>query len=93
MNLISAHFTAQKIEPLFQNLRFDNDGNGYRVLELPQLNIYLTEEQSEYIFELIDAGLHKETYSDLEDKVLTLSDSLEVANEALTTLREIARGE
>ena len=41
----------------------------------------------------MDKELHEKTYTDLEDEVLTLSDSLEVANEAITTLREIARGE
>jgi len=47
----------------------------------------------EDLFEKLDKKLHKETYSDLEDKVFVLEDDLEVANEALTTLREIARGE
>ena len=55
--------------------------------------IFATENQLEDLFNKIDKKLHKKTYSYLEDEVLTLSDSLDVANEALTTLREIARGE
>jgi len=55
--------------------------------------IFLDEIHLEVLFEELDKKLHKETYSDLEDKVFDLSDNLDVANEALTTLREIARGE
>ena len=55
--------------------------------------IFMDDIHLEVLFEQLDKKLHKETYSDLEDKVFTLEDNLEVANEAITTLREIARGE
>ena len=88
MNLINAHYTTSSINPVFKEF-----ANNTKILELPELNIYITKKQAENIFHVMDKELHKETYSDLEDEVLTLTDSLEVANEALTTLREIARGE
>jgi len=88
MNLINAHYTTSNINPVFKEF-----ANNTKILELPELNIYITKKQAENIFHVMDKELHKETYSDLEDKVFDLSDNLDVANEALTTLREIARGE
>ena len=88
MNLINAHYTTSNINPVFKQF-----ANNTKILELPELNIYITKKQAKNIFDVMDKELHKETYSDLEDKVFILEDDLEVANEALTTLREIARGE
>jgi len=88
MNLINAHYTTSNINPIFKE--FDNNT---KILELPELNVYITIKQAENIFDVMDKELHEKTYSDLEDKVFTLEDNLEVANEAITTLREIARGE
>jgi len=55
--------------------------------------VFMDEIHLEILFEQLDKKLHKETYSDLEDKVFDLSDNLDVANDAIKTLREIARGE
>ena len=88
MNLINAHYTTSSINPIFKQF-----ANNTKILELPELNIYITKKQAENIFDLMDKELHEKTYTGLEDEVLTLSDSLDVANEALTILREIARGE
>ena len=88
MNLINAHYTTSNINPIFKEF-----ANNTKILELPELNIYITKKQAENIFDVMDKELHEKTYSDLEDEVFTLADDLDVANEALTTLREIARGE
>jgi len=88
MNLINAHYTTSKINPVFK--QFDNNT---KILELPELNIYVTKKQAENIFDVMDNELHEKTYSNLEDEVFTLQDYYDDLVEQNTRLIEQAVGE
>ena len=88
MNLINAHYTTSNINPIFKEF-----ANNTKILELPELNIYVTKKQAENIFDVMDKELHEKTYSDLEDEVFTLQDYYDDLVEQNTRLIEQAVGE
>jgi hypothetical protein len=65
------------------------DGVNYRVLTLGQgVNIFLTEDQTEELFDKLDKKLHKKTYSDLQDDCFNLDDDLRVSNELVAMYQD-----
>ena len=48
----------------------------------------LSTEQAERLFSELDLKLHKETYTNLEDRCLTLESDLENANERIEDLED-----
>ena len=90
-NRVEIHLDKYDIIEVCDNLKCDKECIPIKLGQ--DSTIFGTSIFYEDLFEKLDKKLHKETYSDLEDKVFILEDDLEVANEALATLREIARGE
>ena len=62
----------------------DFGGNKYRTLFLgTDINVFITDEQAEAMFDMLDKRLHKKTYSDLEDENLNYEIDLNNANELI----------
>jgi len=90
-NSIHIHLEGYDRIEVCENLECDKECTPISLGD--DVTIFASYEHLKELFEELDKKLHKETYSDLEDIIFDLSDNLEVANEALTILREIARGE
>ena len=88
MNNIHAHLNDEKPH-IFLGTEETNFGGGkYRNLHLgSDLNVYVTDEQLEAIFDTIDKALHAKTVDKLEETIADLEEDLREANELNTQYR------
>ena len=88
MNFITSHIEQEKVEIEVSELR--NVGEiEYRTLEFGiNSSITLSPEQAEETFNVLDKGLHKTTYEELEDRYLNLETDLATANELIEELED-----
>ena len=61
----------------------------YNVLYIgEEVRVFMSTEQVERLFNELDLRLHKETYTNLEDRCLTLELDIENANELIEDLED-----
>ena len=74
-----------------ENLECDESSTPIKLGE--DATVFMDEIHLEVLFEQLDNKLHKETYSDLEDKLFTLQDDFDELLEQNVRLIEQAVGE
>ena len=90
-NIIHIHLDKYDKIEVCENLDFDKECTPLKFGE--EVTILTNKIHLEELFEHLDKKLHKETYSDLEDKVFTLQDNFDELLERNITLIEQAVGE
>jgi len=84
MNRISAHLNGEVVKFRLGGLQTEFSDDRYRQLQVgDNLDIFMTEEQAEAMFDELDKKLHKKTYSDLQDDCFNLDDDLGKANDVI----------
>lgn len=88
MNITTSHIEQEKVKIELSELR--NVGEiEYRTLDLGIFtSVTLTPEQADELFNVLDKGLHENTYTDLEDRCLNLESDLVAANELIEELED-----
>lgn len=88
MNYTSIHINYEENVNLEVSEEHENAG-AYRVIKIGDYTtIYATTEQVEALFDELDKKLHKETYSDMQDRCINLEIDLDNANEIIEGLEE-----
>ena len=90
-NRVEIHLDKYDIIEVCDNLKCDKECIPIKLGQ--DSTIFGTSIFYEDLFEKLDKKLHKETYSDLEDKLFTANDNLDSANDTIEILREQAVGE
>jgi len=90
-NRVEVHLDKYDIIEVCDNLKCDKECIPIKLGQ--DSTIFGTSIFYEDLFEKLDKKLHKETYSDLEDKLFTANDNLDSANDTIEILREQAVGE
>ena len=90
-NRVEIHLDKYDIIEVCENLKCDKECIPIKLGQ--DSTVFGTSIFYEDLFEKLDKKLHKETYSDLEDKLFTANDNLDSANDTIETLREQAVGE
>lgn len=93
-NYVYTHIHQQKVDVELSDSITDGLGAKYRALEFGStLTIFMDDDQLKKLFNLLDKKMNKITYSDLQDRLFCLELDLEAANETITIMREINKGE
>ena len=88
MNIITSHIEQENVGIELSELRAADEIQ-YRTLEFGfATSITLSPEQAEELFNALDKGLHETTYTELEDRCLTLESDLATANELMEELED-----
>lgn len=89
MNRISAHINSEVTNFRLGALQTEFSDNGYRQLQIgDNLDVFMTTEQAEKLFDVLDQRLHKKTYSDLQDDCFSLDCDLATANDEVERLTD-----
>jgi len=84
MNRISAHINSEVIKFNLGESTTEFTDTEYRQLQIGEnLDVFMTTDQAEALFDTLDKKLHKLTYSDLQDNCFNLDDDLRVSNELI----------
>ena len=77
MNFTTSHIEQEKVEIEYRTLYFG-------------INTYITlsPTQAEELFNVLDKELHKDVYTDMEDRCLSLESDLEKSNELIEELED-----
>jgi hypothetical protein len=86
VNIHLEYVADTKIE-VSEEIKYED--SNYRTLNLGEnAVVFMSTEQAEKLFNKLDAKLHKKTYTDMEDRCLTLESELEKANELIEELED-----
>ena len=85
-NMIHVHVGQ---EDKFKIIEATTNGENYNVLHIGEdVRAFMSTEQAEKLFNKLDLRLHKEVYTELEDKCLNLELDIEKANELIEELED-----